>query len=684
MVELVAVSCYDAKVEEELSLQTGDIIKNSTFTDREGWWEGELNGKRGRFPRIFVEEVPSHPVTEGKPVQPRSLRRKPGVRKKQRLCEVVISYNPVRQEHLELSVGDIIEVLDEVESGWWLGKKNGKTGCFPSNFVLEMNHIEGSRAKNQDGPSSELQVNLPPNSETMMTRGTGVGLEEPTLRSANPQADDGCRGEAGQKIAKEYYEAAFDYVASNEDELSLHKGDVVLVLEKDTGEDGWWEGYVNGNQGLFPDNYVVPYVSTKAVKKELPPRDVTEADISKEYYEAVSDYVARTEDELSLHKGDVVLVLEKGTAEDGWWEGCVNGNQGLFPDSHVVPYVGTKEVKKELPPRDEMDADISKEYYEAVSDYVARTEDELSLHKGDVVLVLEKGTAEDGWWEGCVNGNQGLFPDSHVVPYVGTKEVKKELPPRDEMDADISFKHSPMATVKNPELYLWKSDHKDEKKEPKNEWSESAVKPNLMPPKKVPPPVKVKPLLTNLPNKVGGEQAPAPQELIKPARDRTNDSESVTFDALAPPAETLKHLTANRPRAQGRRPPTHHRGPAAHNAKLSVSPPVPAKVKPPTIQLSEPPPSQRHQSAAGRAGPVLPSSPNKTQREAEREDRVDSIAGLKVELQRLQLSFDLLKNQHLRDTIDLKEEIAEERIKWNALQMEVENLRKIITSQQEH
>ncbi|XP_051892552.1 SH3 domain-containing protein 21 isoform X5 [Pristis pectinata] len=605
MVELVAVSCYDAKVEEELSLQTGDIIKNSTFTDREGWWEGELNGKRGRFPRIFVEEVPSHPVTEGKPVQPRSLRRKPGVRKKQRLCEVVISYNPVRQEHLELSVGDIIEVLDEVESGWWLGKKNGKTGCFPSNFVLEMNHIEGSRAKNQDGPSSELQVNLPPNSETMMTRGTGVGLEEPTLRSANPQADDGCRGEAGQKIAKEYYEAAFDYVASNEDELSLHKGDVVLVLEKDTGEDGWWEGYVNGNQGLFPDNYVVPYVSTKAVKKELPPRDVTEADISKEYYEAVSDYVARTEDELSLHKGDVVLVLEKGTAEDGWWEGCVNGNQGLFPDSHVVPYVGTK-------------------------------------------------------------------------------EVKKELPPRDEMDADISFKHSPMATVKNPELYLWKSDHKDEKKEPKNEWSESAVKPNLMPPKKVPPPVKVKPLLTNLPNKVGGEQAPAPQELIKPARDRTNDSESVTFDALAPPAETLKHLTANRPRAQGRRPPTHHRGPAAHNAKLSVSPPVPAKVKPPTIQLSEPPPSQRHQSAAGRAGPVLPSSPNKTQREAEREDRVDSIAGLKVELQRLQLSFDLLKNQHLRDTIDLKEEIAEERIKWNALQMEVENLRKIITSQQEH
>lgn len=35
-------------------------------------------------------------------------------------------------------MNDIIDVLDEVEEGWWSGSVRGKTGVFPSNFVEEM------------------------------------------------------------------------------------------------------------------------------------------------------------------------------------------------------------------------------------------------------------------------------------------------------------------------------------------------------------------------------------------------------------------------------------------------------------------------------------------------------------------------------------------------------------------
>ncbi|XP_062889655.1 SH3 domain-containing protein 21 isoform X2 [Mobula hypostoma] len=593
--EFVVVSCYDAKAEGELSLQIGDIIRISKCTDEEGWWEGELNGKWGRFPRIFVEEVPSQPVTDGKPLQPRFLRRKHVVKKKLRLCEVVISYSPVRPEHLELSEGEVIEVLREVESGWWLGRKNGKTGRFPSNFVVEIDHADGSSRKSQEGPSSDLYVNLPLDSEKMMASRTAERSKESAFRSAHPQEKDGCVEENGQQTAKEYYEAMSDYNASAEDELSLHKGDVILVLEKDTGEDGWWEGYLDGKEGLFPENFVVPYEGTSTEQKELSPGDTMVAEI-----------------------------LNRMT----WWNNAIYNS--------------------------------AKEYYKAASDYVAGTEDELSLHEGDVILVLEKDTGEAGWWEACVNGQQGLIPDRLVVPHAGTEEVKEELLPGDVMDAGIY-----------------------EKNEPRTGGSESAVKHNLMPPKKVPPPVKVKPLLTSLSNKVGGEQVSTPRELSKPARERSSDSESLTFDTVVPSAGTLRHLTADRPRAQGRRPPTHLRATAA-NAKGSVSPPVPAKVKPPTVQLFEPPSVKRHQSTAGRAGPVPASSPNKTQRYEEREDTVDSVTGLQEELRRLKLSINLLKNQHSRDVIDIKEEIAEERIKWNTLQMEVENLRKLVTSLPEH
>ncbi|KAI9498401.1 hypothetical protein BDB00DRAFT_447296 [Zychaea mexicana] len=49
-----------------------------------------------------------------------------------------------------------------------------------------------------------------------------------------------------------------DFTAENEDEISLKKGDPVLVIEKDEEfQDGWWRGRnVHGEIGLFPTNYV--------------------------------------------------------------------------------------------------------------------------------------------------------------------------------------------------------------------------------------------------------------------------------------------------------------------------------------------------------------------------------------------------------------------------------------------
>ena len=39
------------------------------------------------------------------------------------------------------------------------------------------------------------------------------------------------------------------------DELTLHVGDVVTIIEKDVNE-GWSKGELNGKIGLFPDNFV--------------------------------------------------------------------------------------------------------------------------------------------------------------------------------------------------------------------------------------------------------------------------------------------------------------------------------------------------------------------------------------------------------------------------------------------
>lgn len=48
--------------------------------------------------------------------------------------------------------------------------------------------------------------------------------------------------------------ALYDYEACNPDELTIHKGDVIQVYDKQP--DDWWFGEINGQTGVFPATYV--------------------------------------------------------------------------------------------------------------------------------------------------------------------------------------------------------------------------------------------------------------------------------------------------------------------------------------------------------------------------------------------------------------------------------------------
>ena len=52
--------------------------------------------------------------------------------------------------------------------------------------------------------------------------------------------------------------AIYDYQADKEDELSFSENSVIYVIKKN--DDGWWEGVLNGQTGLFPGNYMEPCI----------------------------------------------------------------------------------------------------------------------------------------------------------------------------------------------------------------------------------------------------------------------------------------------------------------------------------------------------------------------------------------------------------------------------------------
>ena len=46
----------------------------------------------------------------------------------------------------------------------------------------------------------------------------------------------------------------YDYQANESDELTIHTGDVINIIDKYDVE--WWQGELNGTVGIFPATYV--------------------------------------------------------------------------------------------------------------------------------------------------------------------------------------------------------------------------------------------------------------------------------------------------------------------------------------------------------------------------------------------------------------------------------------------
>ncbi|KAM7339122.1 SH3 domain-containing kinase-binding protein 1 isoform X2 [Alexandromys fortis] len=323
MVEAIVEFDYQAQHDDELTISVGEVITNIRKEDG-GWWEGQINGRRGLFPDNFVREIKKDmkkdPLANKAPEKPMLdiasgsallssegiLRTNKRGERRRRRCQVAFSYLPQNDDELELKVGDIIEVVGEVEEGWWEGVLNGKTGMFPSNFIKELSGESDELGISQDEQLSKSSLRETTGSEsdggdssstksegangTVATvaiqpkkvKGVGFGdifkdkpiklrprsIEvendflpvEKTIGKKLPPATstpDPSKPEMDSRTkAKDYCKVIFPYEAQNDDELTIKEGDIVTLINKDCIDVGWWEGELNGRRGVFPDNFV--------------------------------------------------------------------------------------------------------------------------------------------------------------------------------------------------------------------------------------------------------------------------------------------------------------------------------------------------------------------------------------------------------------------------------------------
>nr|XP_035963994.1 SH3 domain-containing protein 21 isoform X2 [Halichoerus grypus] len=238
--EVLVLAGYRAQKEGELSLAPGCVVRQVCEGPSRGWLRGELGGRCGLFPERLVQKIPESLRGAGEAPSPRCARRRGRPAKSrgpQRWCKVNFNYSPEQADELKLQAGEIVEVIKEIEDGWWLGKKNGQLGAFPSNFV-ELLDSGPPSLRNPDMPSVSPGTQRPPKLSSLT-------YDSPPdyLRTVS---------------RPEIYRVLFDYQPEAPDELALRRGDEVKVLRKTTEDKGWWEGESQGRRGVFPDNFVLP------------------------------------------------------------------------------------------------------------------------------------------------------------------------------------------------------------------------------------------------------------------------------------------------------------------------------------------------------------------------------------------------------------------------------------------
>ncbi|VVC41159.1 Hypothetical protein CINCED_3A018153 [Cinara cedri] len=251
---------YEAREPDELTLKKGDIITDVKPMP-DGWMEGYKDGKKGMFPDNYVRIV--HNSTG-------VVLRKKNVRK----CKVLFSYKPANRDELELNIDDVIEVLGEVEEGWWKGELRNEIGVFPSNYVTEISDTKSvSRSDSKTSIGSLQKEDYLKKELPIMEPIKTVNNAEPNIPVLPP------------KPAKEVCVALFPYEAVNSDELTLVEGDIVTILSREVEDKGWWKGELKGKIGVFPDNFVQVMnqdeLATKTEKSASSPRSGTTASLRK-------------------------------------------------------------------------------------------------------------------------------------------------------------------------------------------------------------------------------------------------------------------------------------------------------------------------------------------------------------------------------------------------------------------
>lgn len=228
-------------------------------------------------------------------------------------CTAKFNYQAADGEELTINKGDMLIVVDDKGTWWKVRNQVGRVGLVPSNYV------ELTTAPVSSGQPSNVRTHI----------------EEPPNQYQQPDLMVSRNGPSLNIKAV----AKFKYASTRDDELSLEKGDEVIVMEKEA--DGWWRGRCGTRIGWFPFNYVEEVKGGPGpmeVAQVLPPAAAMPSKHKSFICGVVALYSFNSgnPEELPFEKGDLMDIIDQPPDDPDWWEARkIDGTTGLVPRNYV-------------------------------------------------------------------------------------------------------------------------------------------------------------------------------------------------------------------------------------------------------------------------------------------------------------------------------------------------------------
>ncbi|XP_056358607.1 LOW QUALITY PROTEIN: SH3 and PX domain-containing protein 2B [Oenanthe melanoleuca] len=275
---------------------------------------------------------------------------------------VVADYQKQESSEISLCVGQVVEIIEKNESGWWFVSTLEEQGWVPATCL-----------EAQDGVQDEFSM----------------------------QPDE-----------EEKYTVIYPYTARDQDEMNLDKGAVVVVIQKNL--EGWWKIRYQGQEGWAPASYL-----RKGNGDVFPPKlgSGSSAPSSALELDGVSrQQVLASRDKDGLGGPRDGRLESRALASADSRRKSPKMRQRPPPRRDLTIPRGLNLPKPPVPPQ------VEEEYY-TIADFQTTIPDGISFQAGMKVEVIEKNLS--GWWYIQIEEKEGWAPATFIDKYKKTSNASR-------------------------------------------------------------------------------------------------------------------------------------------------------------------------------------------------------------------------------------------------------------------